>query len=67
MNRNPCSNQEIHVLFESQFDHVFKLENTLNEPVSYLHDLIIRKVLQNRQSISPIFLCAKKLHYNGVT
>ena len=63
MNRNPCSNQEIHVLF----DHEFKLENTLNEPVSYLTDLIIRKVLQNRQSISPMFLCAKKLHYNGLT
>ena len=28
MNENPCSNQEIHVLFE----HGFKLENTSNEP-----------------------------------
>ena len=28
MNENPCSNQEIHVLFE----HGFELENTSNEP-----------------------------------
>ena len=28
MNENPCSNQEIHALFE----HGFELENTFNEP-----------------------------------
>ena len=28
MNENPCSNQEIHLLFE----HGFELEYTLNEP-----------------------------------
>ena len=28
MNENPCSNQEIHMLFE----HGFELENTSNKP-----------------------------------
>ena len=32
MNENPCSQQEIHMLFE----HGFKLENASNEP-SYIH------------------------------
>ena len=41
MNENPCSNQEIHVLF----GHGFKLENTYKDALRYLHD-VIQKALQ---------------------
>ena len=35
MNKNPCSNQENHILFE----HGFKLENTKNEPRRYTESI----------------------------
>ena len=39
MNENPCSNQEIHVLFE----HGSELENTKNEPCIICDDVIYGK------------------------
>ena len=54
MNENPCSNQEIHVLFE----HGFELENTSNEPRVICMTLYIGKAMWTRLIISPMFLFA---------
>ena len=56
MNKNPCSNQEIHVLFE----HGFELENTKMSPALFARRYI-RKALRTILIISPMFLFAKTL------
>ena len=59
MNENPCSNQEIHVLFE----HGSELENTSNEPciIKKFARGYLQKVLRTRLIISPMFLFTKTL------
>ena len=56
MNENPCSNQEIHVLFE----HGSELENTQNEPC-IICMMLYMEGLRTRLIISPMFLFAKTL------
>ena len=56
MNKNPCSNQEIHVLFE----HGSELEILKMSPAlfAWRH---IQKALRTRLIISPMLLFAKTL------
>ena len=55
MNENPCSNQEISVLFE----HGLKLENTSNEPW-YLHDVIYTESIEDQTDHFADFFCSLK-------
>ena len=48
MNENPCSNEEIHTLFE----HVFKLENTSNKPWVIYMTLYIGSVADQTDHIA---------------
>ena len=57
MNENPCSNQEIHMLFE----HGSELENTKNESCIICMTLYIWKALGTRLIVLPMFLFAKTL------
>ena len=52
MNENPCSNQEIHVLFE----HGFKLENTLNEPRAIYMTLYTESIADRTDNFADAFV-----------
>ena len=57
MKENPCSNQEIHVLFE----HGSELENTLNEPCNICMTLYTESVADQINRFADV-LFAKTLH-----
>ena len=52
MNENPCSNQEIHVLF----DHGSELENTLNEPCIICMTLYTESVAGQTDHFADVFV-----------
>ena len=51
MNENPCSNQEIHVLFE----HGSELENTLNEPYIICRTLYTESIADQTDHFADVF------------
>ena len=53
MNENPCSNQEIHVLFE----HGFELENTSNEPRVICMTLYRESDVDQTDHFADVFVC----------
>ena len=53
MNEKPCSNQEIHVLFE----HVSELENTLNEPCIICMTLYTERIADQTDHFADVFVC----------
>ena len=55
MNENPCSNQEIHMLFE----HGLKLENTSNEPWD-LHAFIYTESIADQTDHFAHVFCSQK-------
>ena len=56
MNENPCSNQEIHVLFE----HGSELENTYNEPCIIFLTFYTKSVTDMTDHFAKVFV-----HENG--
>ena len=52
MNENPCSNQEIHVLFE----HGSGLENTLNKPCIICMTLYTASVVDQTDHFADVFV-----------
>ena len=52
MNENPCSNQEIHVLFE----HGSELENTLNERCMICMTLYTERITDQTDHFSDVFV-----------
>ena len=52
MNENPCSDQEIHVLFE----HGFELENTYIEPCIYCLTLYMESVVDQTDHLADVFV-----------
>ena len=52
MKENPCSNQEIHVLFE----HGFKLENTSNEPRVIYITLYTESIVDQTDHFADVFV-----------
>ena len=55
MNKNPCSNQEIHMLFE----HGSELENTLNEPYIICMTLNTGSIADQTDHFADVF-CSRK-------
>ena len=52
MNENPCSNQEIHMLFE----HGSELENTYNEPCIICMTLYRESVVDQTDHFADVFV-----------
>ena len=52
MNENPCSNQEIHVLFE----HGSKLENTENVPCIICMTLCTERIVDQTDHFADVFV-----------
>ena len=52
MNKNPCSNQEIHVLFE----HGSELENTINEPYIICMTLNTESIADQTDHFADVFV-----------
>ena len=52
MNENPCSNQEIHVLFE----HGSELENTYNEPCIICTTLYTERMSDQTDHFAVVFV-----------
>ena len=52
MNKNPCSNQDIHVLFE----HGSELENTQNEPCIICMTLYMERIADQTDHFPNVFV-----------
>ena len=64
MNQNPCSNQEIHVLFE----HGSELETTLSEPCIICMTLYTVRVADQNDHLAGVFVHEKVSYgYDVVT
>ena len=64
MNENPCSNQEIHMLFE----HGFELENTLNKHCVICMTLITESIVDQTDHFTDAFFSEKVTYgYDIVT
>ena len=64
MNENPCSNQDIHLLFE----HRFELENTVNEPCIIRITLFMESIDDQTDHFTDAFVPENVAYgYNVVT
>ena len=62
MNENPCSNQEIHVLFE----HGYELENTYNEPCIICMTLYTERIADQTDHFADVFVRENVAYGNDV-